>query len=63
MPYGETGEIVINTKTFMMGYLNNESDTNISSVSNDTNNKLLPSTMKIVQKFDNNEIISKRKSK
>ena len=28
LPYGETGEIVINSRAFMLGYLNNESDTN-----------------------------------
>lgn len=28
LPYGETGEIVINSKALMMGYLNNESETN-----------------------------------
>ena len=28
VPYGETGEIVINSKALMMGYLNNESETN-----------------------------------
>lgn len=28
VPYGETGEIVINSKALMMGYLNNEEETN-----------------------------------
>ena len=28
LPYGETGEIVINSKALMMGYLNNEAETN-----------------------------------
>lgn len=28
VPYGEVGEIVINSKALMMGYLNNESETN-----------------------------------
>lgn len=28
VPYGETGEIVINSKALMMGYLNNEKETN-----------------------------------
>ena len=28
MPYGSIGEIVINSKALMMGYLNNESETN-----------------------------------
>lgn len=28
VPYGETGEIVINSKALMMGYLDNESETN-----------------------------------
>ena len=28
LPYGEVGEIVVNSRAFMMGYLNNESDTN-----------------------------------
>ncbi len=28
LPYGEVGEIVINSKALMMGYLNNESETN-----------------------------------
>lgn len=28
VPYGEVGEIVVNTKGMMMGYLNNESETN-----------------------------------
>lgn len=28
LPYGEVGEIVVNSKALMMGYLNNESETN-----------------------------------